>query len=111
MPSSKGKGNGKDSPQRKAVARRVQTRSTKSIKQAQIEETQLDTLATISSPKPKSNPKKLTPPSKSTTSPLPTVGKEETPERRKSIVQAVTKKKNIKEEHELSYTKYILCQK
>ena len=100
MPSSKGKGNGKGSPQKKAAARRVQTRSTKSIKQVQIEEIQLDTLATISSPKAKLNPKKLTPPSKSTTSPLPIVGEEETPERRKSFVQAVTETKqdNFKEE-------------
>ena len=57
-----------------------------------------DTLAAISSPKPKSNPKKLTLPSKSTTSPLPKVGKEETPERRKSIAQPVTETKQVEEE-------------
>ena len=78
MPSSKGRGNSKGSPQKKAAARRVHTRSTKSNQQARIEKSQINTLATISSPKPKSNPKKLTPPSKSTTSPLPAVG-EETP--------------------------------
>ena len=100
MPSSKGKGNGKGSPQKKVAARRVQTRRTKSKKQARIEEAQFDTLATVSSPKPKSNSKKLTPPSESTTSPLSTVGKEETPERRKSIAQPVTETKqdNIEEE-------------
>ena len=102
MPSSKGKGNGKGSPQKKAAARRVQTRSTKSKKQARIEEAQFDTLATVSSPKPKSNPKKLTPPSESTTSPLSTVGKEETPERRKSIAQPVTETKQAKSSEESS---------
>ena len=82
MLSSKGNGNGKGSPQKQAAARRVRTRSssTKSKKQARVEETQFDTLAAISSPKPKSNPKKLTLPSESTISPLLTVGKEETPE-------------------------------
>ena len=103
MSSSKGKGNCKGSPQKKAAARRVQTRSTKSNQQARVEATQRDTLATISFPKPKSNPKKLTPPSESTTSSLPTVGDEETPERRRSIVQAVTEtKQNIEEEKEKS---------
>ena len=103
MPSSKGRGNSKDSPQKKAVARRVHTRSTKSNLQARIEASQIDTLATISSPKPKPNPKKLTPPSRSTTSPLPTVGKE-TLERGKPIAQAVTETKqdNIEEEEEKS---------
>ena len=100
MPSSKGKGNGKGSPQKKAAARKVQTRSTKSKKQARIEEAQFDTLATVSSLNPKSNPKKLTPPSKSTTSPLSTVDEEETLERRKSIAQPITETKqdNIEEE-------------
>ena len=51
MPSSKGKGNGKSSSQKNAAARRVQTRSTKSTKQARIEATQRNTLATISFPK------------------------------------------------------------
>ena len=70
MPSSKGKGNCKGSPQKTAEARRVHTQSTKSKKQARIEETQIDTLATISSlVGPKSILKKLTPVSKSTTSP------------------------------------------
>ena len=46
------------------------TQSTKSKKQAQIEETQIDTLATISSPVgPKLSLKKLTPVSESTKSP------------------------------------------
>ena len=71
MPSSnEGKRNGRGSPQKKATARRVHTRSTKIKQQARIEASQIDTLATISSPKPKTNPKKLTLPSKSTTSPL-----------------------------------------
>ena len=69
MPSSKGKGNGKGSSQKTAAARRVHTRSTKSKQQAQIEASQIDTLANISSTKPKPNPKKLTPASKNTTSP------------------------------------------
>ena len=106
MPSSKDKGNDKGLSKKKAAARRVRTRSisTKSKKQARIEEAQFDTLATVSSPKPKSNSKKLTPPSESTTSSLPTVGDEETPERRRSIVQAVTEtKQNIEEEEEESF--------
>ena len=104
MPGSKDKRSVNGSPQKKAAARRVQTRSTKSKKQARIEEAQFDTLTTVSSPKPKSNPKKLTPPSESTTSPLPKVGEEETPERRKSIAQPVTETKqdNIEEEEEKS---------
>ena len=70
MPSSKGKGNGKGSSQKTVAARRVYTRSTKSKKQARFEETQIDTLATISSPVgPKPSLKKLTPVSESTTSP------------------------------------------
>ena len=71
MPSSKGRGNGKGSPQKQAAARRVHnTRlSTKSKKQNRIEEEQYDTLAFLSSRKPKLNPKKLTLPSKSATSP------------------------------------------
>ena len=69
MPSSKGKENGKGSPQKTAAARKVHTWSTKSKQQAQIEATQIDTLATISSPGPKPSLKKLTPTSKSTTSP------------------------------------------
>ena len=54
-----------------AAARRVyQTQNTKSKQQPWIEETQIDTLATISSPVgPKSSLKKLPPVSKSTTSP------------------------------------------
>ena len=71
MLSSKGNGNGKGSPQKQAAARRVRTRSsnTKSNKQARIEETQFDTLAAISSPKPKPRSKKQSQRSKSTTSP------------------------------------------
>ena len=102
MPSSKDKGNDKGLSKKKAAARRVQTRSisTKSKKQARIEEAQFDTLATVSSPKLKSTPKKLTPPSESTASLLSTVGEEKTPERRKSIAQPVreTKQDNIEEE-------------
>ena len=62
MPGSKDKGSGKGSPQKqKAAARRVRlTRSsTKSNKQQRIEETQIDTLASDSTPvKPRSRPKK-----------------------------------------------------
>ena len=69
MPNIKGTGNGKGSPQKTAAARRVHTQSTKSKKQAQIEEIQIDTLATISSPVgPKPSLKKLTLVSESTTS-------------------------------------------
>ena len=90
MPSSKDKGNGKGSPQKQAAARRIHTRITnKSNKQARIEETQFDTLAALSSPKPKPRSKKQLQRSESTTSPLLKVGKE-TPERRKSIPQVVT---------------------
>ena len=79
MPSSKGRGNGKGSPQKQAAARRVHnTRlSTKSKKQNRIEEEQYDTLASLSSRKPKSNPKKLTLPSESTTSPKKQASSEE----------------------------------
>ena len=91
MPSSKGKRNGKGSPQKTAAARRVHTRSTKSKMQARIEATQRDTLANISSPVgPKSNPKKLSPVSESTTSPknqapLP----ENSPERERGITATI----------------------
>ena len=79
MPSSKGRGSGKGSTQKQAVARRVHnTRlSTKSTKQNRIEKEQYDTLASLPSSKPKSNPKKLTLPSKSTTSPKKQVSSEE----------------------------------
>ena len=71
MPSSKGRRHGKDLPQKKAAASRVHTTraSTKSYKQTRIEEDQYDTLAALSSRKSKANPKKLTLPSESTTSP------------------------------------------
>ena len=90
MPSSKDRGHGKGSPQKKAAARRVHTRSTnKSNKQARIEESQFDTLAALSSPKPKPRPKKQLLLSESTTSPLLKLG-EETPDRRKPVPQVVT---------------------
>ena len=66
MPSSKGRGKGKGSPQKQAAARRVHTRSSTKSK---LEEDQYDTLAALSPPKPKSNPKKLTLPSRITTRP------------------------------------------
>ena len=71
MPSSKGRGHGKDSPQKKAAARRLHTTrsSTKSNKQRGIEEDQYDTLAALPSRKSKPSLKKLTLPSESTTSP------------------------------------------
>ena len=71
MPSSKGRRHGKDSPQKKAAARRVHTTrsSTKSNKQRRIEEDQYDTLAALPSCRSKPSSKKLTLPSKSTTSP------------------------------------------
>ena len=94
MPSSKDKGQGKGSPRKKSAARRVHTRasSTKSKKQARIEEDQYNTLAAISSPKPKPNPKKRSLRSESTTSPL--LG-EKTPDRRKPVPQVVTLPKKI----------------
>ena len=71
MPSSKGNGHGKDSPKKKAAARRVHTTrsSTKSNKQRGIEEDQYNTLAALPSRRSKPSSKKLTLPSKSTTSP------------------------------------------
>ena len=69
MPSSKGRGNGKGSPQKQAAARRVHhTRLSTKSKKKRIEEDQYNTLAVLSSRKSKPNPKKLTLPSKSTIS-------------------------------------------
>ena len=71
MPSSKGKGHEKGSPQQKQAAKREYIhRTTKSKAQKKIEEAQVDSLAAFSSPVvTKPSPKKQSPISESATSP------------------------------------------
>ena len=104
MPGSKEKGNGKGSKKKESAARRVyQTRNTSGKPEPWIEETQLDTVATESSPVGlQPSLKKQLPVSKSATSPKKQASPPNSPGRESgivaSIVTVIKKKEPSKEE-------------